>query len=133
VAEAGGIEVGAEIGEDAGSRRPGRTRFWGALWREELFGMADMETSNYQTHQLGDARCWDPLPGHRVAVYPFIQHREAAASMTARRSPPPWCVEELDECVVVPAVPNVADIWDWIGSVLLCALAVLTILLFGFL
>jgi hypothetical protein len=41
-------------------------------------------------------------------------------------------VEELDACVVVPA-PNVADIWEWIGSVLLCALAVLTILLFGFL
>jgi hypothetical protein len=52
--------------------------------------------------------------------------------MTARRSPPPWSVEELDACVVVPA-PNVADIWEWIGSVLLCALAVLTILLFGFL
>jgi hypothetical protein len=53
--------------------------------------------------------------------------------MTARRSPPPWSVEELDECVVVPAVPNIADIWEWIGSVLLCALAVLIILLFGFL
>ena len=40
----------------------------GALWREELFGMADMQTSNYQTHQLSDAQCWYPLPGHRVAV-----------------------------------------------------------------
>jgi hypothetical protein len=53
--------------------------------------------------------------------------------MTARRSPPPWSFEELDACVVVPAVPNIADIWEWIGSVLLCALAVLIILLFGFL
>jgi len=52
--------------------------------------------------------------------------------MTARRSPPPWSVEELDACVV-PAVQNIADIWEWIGSVLLCALAVLIILLFGFL
>jgi hypothetical protein len=52
--------------------------------------------------------------------------------MTARRSPP-WSVQELDACVAVPAVQNIADIWEWIGSVLLCALAVLIILLFGFL
>jgi len=53
--------------------------------------------------------------------------------MIARRSPPPWFVQELDACVAAPAVQNIADIWEWIGSVLLCALAVLIILLFGFL
>jgi hypothetical protein len=51
--------------------------------------------------------------------------------MIARRSPPPWSVQELDACVVAPE--NIADIWEWIGSALLCALAVLIILLFGFL
>ena len=53
--------------------------------------------------------------------------------MTARRSPPPLSLEELDARVVASAVQNIADIWEWIGSVLLCALAVLIILLFGFL
>jgi hypothetical protein len=41
--------------------------------------------------------------------------------MTARRSPPPWPVEELDACVAVPALQNIADILgvDWV-SLTLC-------------
>jgi hypothetical protein len=42
-------------------------KVWGLFGGGAFWG-ADMETSNYQTHQLGDARRCYPLPDHRVAV-----------------------------------------------------------------
>ena len=49
--------------------------------------------------------------------------------MTARRLTHPWCDEELDACQV--AVQDTTDTSEWIGSILLCALATLIVLLFG--
>src|ERR1700687_4958222 len=48
MAEAGGTEVGAEIGEDAGSRWAGGTKFWGLFGGEAFLEGRDMETSNYR-------------------------------------------------------------------------------------
>jgi hypothetical protein len=51
--------------------------------------------------------------------------------MTARRFPQSWSDEELDACLVT--VQGTTDISEWIGPVVLFALAVLIILAFGFL
>jgi two-component sensor histidine kinase/PAS domain-containing protein len=48
VTEAGGIEVGAEIGEDVGSRRLAGGSFGGSL-EGRAFWRVDMEKSNYRT------------------------------------------------------------------------------------
>jgi len=53
------------------------------------------------------------------------------AAMKARRFPHSWSGEELDACFV--AVQDTTDTSEWIGSVVLSALAVLIILAFGFL
>lgn len=51
--------------------------------------------------------------------------------MTARRYPLAWAAEERNACFLVPAEQNSAASWEWIGLLLLCALATVIIFLFG--
>jgi hypothetical protein len=48
-----------------------RDKVWGLFAGESFLG-ADMETSNYQTHQLGDARALLSSTWPQCCCYPFI-------------------------------------------------------------
>ena len=95
VAEAGGIEVGAEVGEDAGNRRLAGRSFGGSLegrafWRVEIWKRRTIERAPYQEpHRRGLAagRSWDPVVSPTNVEHPpcpdgMTQHAAVTGSVS---------------------------------------------------